>query len=138
MPRLSPELSLPARIEGIVAHRAALFEETSEIRRALICRAPTSPGVSQAVAASDNLFLEDLKTTFAPELSGLPAAARGAYLGAMDAATSWDVWDRLRSTSGFSVRGTRRVISLVLEALFAGTDDGGRPGAAAGSTPRAS
>jgi hypothetical protein len=94
--------------------------------------------VGQAVAASANPFLEDLKATFAPELSRLPATVRGEYLGAMDAAASWDVWDRLRSTSGFPVRGARRVVSLVLEALFAGTDAGGRPGAAVGSTPRAS
>ena len=41
MPQLSPKLSLPTRIERTVAHRAALFEETSEVRRALACRAPT-------------------------------------------------------------------------------------------------
>src|SRR5580698_8742971 len=66
MPQLSPRLSLPTRIERTVAHRAALFEETSEVRRALACRAPTCPGVGQALAASDRLFREDLKATFAP------------------------------------------------------------------------
>ena len=35
MPQLSPRLSLSTRIERTVAHRAALFEETLEIRRAL-------------------------------------------------------------------------------------------------------
>ena len=45
MPQLSPRLSLSTRIERTVAHRAALFEETSEIRRALVCRAPTCPAV---------------------------------------------------------------------------------------------
>src|SRR5271170_3542067 len=56
MPQLSPRLSLSIRIERTVAHRAALFEETSEVRRALVCRAPTCPGVGQALAASDDLF----------------------------------------------------------------------------------
>ncbi len=124
MPQLSPKLSLSTRIERTVAHRAALFEETSDVRRALVCRAPTSPGVGQALAASDDLFLEDLKATFAPELTGLPATSRAEYLGAMDTGTSWEVWERLRTTSGVPVRGARRVMSLMLEALFAGTEDG--------------
>jgi AcrR family transcriptional regulator len=134
MPQLSPKLSLPTRIERTVAHRAALFEETSDVRRALVCRAPTAPDVGRALAASDNLFLEDLKAAFAPELTGLPASNRAEYLGAMDAGTSWEIWDRLRTTSGVPVRGARRVMSLILEALFAGTADDGRPGAAVGST----
>jgi TetR/AcrR family transcriptional regulator, regulator of autoinduction and epiphytic fitness len=135
MPQLSPRLSLSTRIERTVAHRAALFEETSEVRRALVCRAPTSPGVGQALAASDGLFLEDLKATFAPELTGLPAKSRAEYLGALDTGTSWEVWERLRTTSGVAVRDARRVMSLILEALFAGD---GRSGAAVGSTPSAS
>ncbi len=138
MPQLSPKLSLPTRIERTVAHRAALFEETSEIRRALACRAPTSPGVGQALAASDSLFLEDLKATFAPELTELPASRRDEYVGAMDAGTSWEVWDRLRTASGVPVRGARRVMSLMLGALFTAPEDDGGPGAAIGSTPRAS
>src|ERR1700689_3658729 len=98
MPQLSPNLSLSTRIERTVAHRAALSEETSDVRRALVCRAPTGPGVGQALAASDDLFLEDLKATFAPELTGLPATSRAEYLGALDTGTSWEVWERLRTT----------------------------------------
>jgi TetR/AcrR family transcriptional regulator, regulator of autoinduction and epiphytic fitness len=134
MPQLSPKLSLPTRIERTVAHRAALFEENSDVRRALVCRVPTSPGIRQALAASDNLFHQDLKATFAPELTGLPAASRAEYLGAMDAGTSWEVWDRLRTTSGVPVRTARRVMSLLLQALLASSEDAGRPGASLGST----
>ena len=75
MPQLSPRLSLATRIERTVAHRAALFEETSEIRRALVCRAPTAPAIRQALAAADDLFLQDLQATFAAELAALPASS---------------------------------------------------------------
>jgi AcrR family transcriptional regulator len=126
MPQLSPRLSRATRIERTIAHRAALFEETSEIRRALVCRAPTSPAVREALAAADNLFLEDLKATFAPELADLPTSARAEYLGAMDTTTSWEAWERLRTTSGVPVRGARRVMSLILDALCTCTE-GGRP-----------
>jgi TetR/AcrR family transcriptional regulator, regulator of autoinduction and epiphytic fitness len=129
MPQLSPRLSLSTRIERTVAHRAALFEETTQVRRALMCRAPTSGAVRQALAASDNLLLEDLKATFAGELADLPATSRSEYLGAMDTGTSWEVWERLRTTSSVPVRSARRVMSLMLEALFAGVEDGGRRGA---------
>src|ERR1700728_1526736 len=49
LPQLSPRLSLPTRIERTVAHRAAHFEEISAVRRALVCRAPTSPAVRRAI-----------------------------------------------------------------------------------------
>jgi len=135
MPQVSPKLSLPTRIERTVAHRAALFEETSYIRRALMCRAPTCPAVGRALEASDNLFLEDLKATFSPELAGLSAASRAEYLGAMDTGTSWEAWERLRATSGVPVRGARRVMSLILEALFAGSEGVGLRTGTVGRTP---
>jgi AcrR family transcriptional regulator len=134
MPQLSPALSLPTRIERTVAHRGALFEDISEVRRALVCRAPTCPGVGQALAASDDLFLEDLEATFAPELAQLPEASRADYLGAMDAGTSWEIWDRLRTTSGVPVRGARRVMSLLLASLLAAGEGVSRPVASGGST----
>ena len=138
MPQLSSKLSLSTRIERTVAHRAALFEEDAEIRRALICRAPTSPSVRRAVTAADTLLLEDLQATFAPELAGLSEPARGEFLGAMDTGTSWEAWERLRTTSGIPVRRARRVMSLMLESLCAGTEDGLRLGAAVSPTPAAS
>jgi AcrR family transcriptional regulator len=121
MPQLSPGLSLATRIERTVAHRATLFEETSEVRRALVCRVPTAPAIRRALAAADNLFQQDLQATFAAELEALPESTRAAYLGAMDTGTSWEAWERLRSTSGMPVRGARKVMSLMLEKLCAGT-----------------
>ena len=121
MPQLSPLLSLSTRIERTVAHRAALFEDISEVRRALACRVPTSPAIRRALAAADKLFLLDLQATFEAELEALPESARAEYLGAMDTGTSWESWERLRSTSGMPVRGARKVMSLMLEKLCAGT-----------------
>jgi AcrR family transcriptional regulator len=135
MPQLSPRLPLSTRIERTVAHRAALFEETSEVRRALVGRASTAPAIRQTVAAADNLFLQDLQATFGAELAALPASSRTDYLGAMDTGTSWEAWERLRNTSGMPVGGARKVISLMLQKLCTGTADGGRPGEAVGTAP---
>jgi AcrR family transcriptional regulator len=117
MPRISPELSLATRIERTVSHRATLFEEISPVRRALVRRAPSSPGVRADIGAADRLLLEDLKATFAPELAELTAAARAEYLGAMDTVSSWEAWERLRATSGTPVRVARRVMTRLLTSL---------------------
>jgi AcrR family transcriptional regulator len=123
MPQLSPKLSRSTRIERTVAHRAVLFEETSQIRRALVRRSPTSPAIRQALAAADDLFLQDLQATFGAELASLPTSTRSDYLGAMDTGTSWEAWERLRTTSDIPIRGARKVMSLMLEKLCAGTAD---------------
>jgi hypothetical protein len=51
----------------------------------------------------------------------------------MDTSTSWEAWERLRSTSGVPVRGARRVMTLILGALCTCTE-GGRSGPAARTT----
>ncbi len=117
MPRLSSRLSLASRIERTVAHRAVLFEEISPVRRTLACRAPSSPAIAQAIAAADNLLLEGLRTTFAPEISELAPALRGEYLAALDASSSWEIWERLRNPSGLGVRAARRLMTRLLTVL---------------------
>jgi TetR/AcrR family transcriptional regulator, regulator of autoinduction and epiphytic fitness len=135
MPQLSPKLALSTRIERTVAHRAAFFEEIAQVRHALARRSFSSAGVRQVVRAADSLFFEDLKATFAPELAELPGVARAEYLGALDTCTSWDAWERLRTTSGAEVRSARRVMSLMVAALFTGSDVDGRRGAAVSTGP---
>ncbi len=116
MPHLSPRLALDKRLERTVSHRASLYEEVSPVRRAMVPRLSTSPGVSDVVYLADALLLENLKSTFAPELSPLPDNVRNEYLDAMDTATSWEAWDRMRRTSGLQVRAARRVMARLLAA----------------------
>ncbi len=118
LPRLSPRLSLATRIERTVSHRAALFEEISPVRRALVRRVPSSLGVSRGLRAADGLLLENLKATFAPELA-VSADLQSEYLGALDTASSWETWERLRTTSGNPVRAAKRVMAHMLTSLAA-------------------
>ena len=53
----------------------------------------------------------------------------------MDTCTSWEAWERLRTTSGIPVRGARRVMFLMLTALCPDAEDGGPLRAAVGPTP---
>jgi TetR/AcrR family transcriptional regulator of autoinduction and epiphytic fitness len=119
MPRVSAKLALATRVERTVAHRAALYEEISAVRRALARRVPSSKGVTATIAAADALLLEDLKATFAPELAALSPSAALEVLEAMEVATSWEAWERLRTGSLLQTRGARRVMTRMLEALCA-------------------
>jgi AcrR family transcriptional regulator len=128
MPIISPKLALHTRLERITAHRATLYEEISRIRRALVRRMATSEGVCAAVHAADALLLENLKETFAPELSGLPASSRIEVLEAMDVVTSWEAWERLRTISLLQVRPAKRVMARLLDALCTTSAAHGRRG----------
>ncbi len=117
MPFISPKLALATRMERITAHRATLYEEVSPIRRALVRRMTTSESVTAAVHAADTLLLESLKETFEPELAALPAGSRIELLEAMDVASSWEAWERLRTISLLQVRAAKRVMTRMLDAL---------------------
>jgi TetR/AcrR family transcriptional regulator, regulator of autoinduction and epiphytic fitness len=134
MPHVTPKLALATRLDRTIAHRATLYEEIGPVRRALMRRVATSPGVSDAIAASDGLLLENLRATFSAELEALPPNQRGEHLEALDTASSWEAWDRLRTVSRLQVRGAKRVMGRTLEALCAASEDAGRcdePAAAA-------
>ncbi len=119
MPRLNARLTLDKRLERTVSHRAALYEEVSPVRRAMVRRLPTSPGVSDVMYLADALLLENLKATFATELSPLPDNVRDEHLEAIDTATSWEAWERMRRTSGLQVRAAKRVMARMLAAMCA-------------------
>jgi hypothetical protein len=78
---------------------------------------PTSKGVTATVAAADALLLEDLKETFAPELAALTTSSRLEVIEAMDVASSWEAWERLRTVSLLQTRGAKRVMTRMLVAL---------------------
>ena len=117
MPTFSTKLAVATRLERTVAHRAALYEDISPIRRALARRAPSSKGVAATIAAADALLLEHLKETFAPELAAVTASSRIEVLEAMDVVSSWEAWERLRTVSLLQARGAKRVMTRMLEAV---------------------
>jgi TetR/AcrR family transcriptional regulator of autoinduction and epiphytic fitness len=119
MPSISTKLALATRVERTVSHRAALYEDVSPIRRALVRRMPTSKGVTATIGGADALLLENLKETFAPELAALATSARLEVIEAMDVATSWESWERLRTVSLLQTRGAKRVMTRMVDSLCA-------------------
>ncbi len=126
LPRVSPRLSLPTRIDRMVSHRATLYEEVSPVRRAVTRRASTSPAVAAAVASGDAMLLENLKHVLSHELGQMPPGISEDHLEAMDIATSWEAWERMRRGSHLPVRSAKRVMARTLTVLC--TSDEPSPG----------
>jgi AcrR family transcriptional regulator len=117
LPTFSPKLPLTTRIERTVRHRSVLYEEISPVRRAAIRRAGSAPEVTELIAHTDGLLIENLSTAFAPELAAAPDSDDETLI-ALDAATSWEAWERMRRRSNLSPTNTRRVMTRTLRALL--------------------
>jgi AcrR family transcriptional regulator len=118
LPRFSASLALPTRIERTVRHRSVLYEEISPVRRAALRRAPTSSGVTELLVHTDGLLRENLSASFAPELEKRPESESIDTLVALDAASSWECWERMRCRSDLNVVATRRVMARTMGALL--------------------
>jgi len=118
-PEVSPELALPLRIDATVTYRSVLFEDISPVRRAAVRRAGSSPDLTAAIGMSDLLLSENIRTAFAPELTAHDEEESDELLNAMDAASSWEAWERMRRGSELPVDTARRIMTRTLAALLA-------------------
>ncbi len=121
VPDISPDASQRARIDAAVHYRSELFEDIAPVRRATVRRSGTSPDITAAIMLSNTLLAQNLSETFTSELAGLADDDRTELLAAMDAATSWEAWERLRRGSDLSVSTARRVMARTLSALLCTT-----------------
>lgn len=113
-----PTGSRAARIDGIVAHRAELFETVAPSRRSALLRMHKSPELQKQQALLAAHLREQLARTFEPELSALDADAADEALELLDLHTSWETWDRLRTWQHLSVERSRRILAeLIRQAL---------------------
>lgn len=106
------------RIDGIVAHRAELFETIAPARRSALVRMHTSPELqAQHVYLAAHLRRQ-LTRTFEPELSALDRSTKAETVELLDLHTSWDTWERLRRWQRLSVPRSRKLVNrLVTQTL---------------------
>ncbi len=112
-----PTLPLETRITQTVRARARLYEDTTPVRRAAFTMAVGSAQVAHHIAAANSFTRSLLATTFGPELTA--AAEEGKHLlEAVDAAASWEAWDRLRTAQALGPTSSRRTMKRTLRALL--------------------
>jgi AcrR family transcriptional regulator len=116
------DLPSTQRVDRTVRQRSRLFEAIGPVRRAVVSLASRSDELADELAESSAFLRSQLEVTFAPELE---AASDGAtdLLDAVDAAASWEAWDRLRHGQHLSAVAARRVMVRTLRALFGLTGD---------------
>jgi AcrR family transcriptional regulator len=108
--------SLSERVDVVVEGRAALWEGVTPTRRAALLHVHDSPLISSTFARIDRKLRRAVEISFAPELEDEPSE----LLDALDAALSWDNWNRLRVAQGCSVARARRILTFTVHALIAG------------------
>ena len=112
------EGSRAERVEGVVGHRASLYEQIAPVRRAALRQEPFSPAVRETLAQARRLLRRQLAASFAAELQRLDASQRATVVAAIEAATSFAVWDSLRVEQRLSVSAARAAVATTLLALL--------------------
>jgi hypothetical protein len=108
-----PDAKLEQRARALVAHRCGLYERIRNYRRA----DETVRWSSPTLQANYDRFVRDQRhelLRWLPEL----AEADGEGIDALEAATSIELWERLRGPQKLSARRTRATIERAVLALL--------------------
>lgn len=112
--------TLEDRITETVERRCELYEVVTPVRRAALLIRHRSPTIDENLAFLAKLLREQLATTFAPELAAVAdeRGSRCALVDALDLATSWEAWERLRTSQALTRDRARTVVHLSLRSLL--------------------
>jgi AcrR family transcriptional regulator len=108
-----PRGTLAARATALVARRVAFFERIGPYKRAGNVKRWRSPFIAARHAELVRVLRADL-LHWLPELRGAPAAA----LDAVELATSFEAWDRLRSEQKLSRGRAQAAVERAVLALL--------------------
>lgn len=103
--------TLSERVDGIVAHRAELFETVAPVRRSALALRHAIPALQAQQTKMAAHLRGQLIRTFESEVSALDADAGDNLLDLLDLHTSWETWDRLRTWQGLSVERSRQLVT---------------------------
>jgi AcrR family transcriptional regulator len=122
---LSADGPFASRVAALVGNRSEVFEMVSPVRRLAVRLAPQSPPIREELARFGRFFRQQVADVFGAELARAKANLRAGadddtLLDAVDAATSWEAWERLRTAQGLSVPDASRVVTFTVSALLAG------------------
>ena len=127
--RIPSEAPLERRVDALLAQRSKMYEIMTPVRRDGLIRASESAGLHSVMVAGDAWLRENTAAVFAPELASHPdARTRGGLLDALETATSWAAWDRLRSRRALGRTATTKAIRQTVLALLADRPARSHPG----------
>ncbi len=111
-------LELTERVGRFVAQRARLMEAISPVRRAAVLQEPFSAEIARRLDGPRRLARVETGRVFEAEIDSFPNRERRELLAALDAASSWPVWDTLRRHQKLSVTESRQVMERTFRSLL--------------------
>lgn len=105
------------RAAALVAQRTLLYETIAPVRRMAVRLAPRSRPIGAELARADATLRAHLAALFAPELAALRPARRADVVEALDALTSWETWERLRTAQRLEPDEAARVVTTTVLGL---------------------
>ena len=112
--------SFDRRLKLFLESRAVLFEAISPVRRMAVRLAPTSRPIRRDLGIANDLLRAQVLEMFEIELSVLAPAPRRDAVEMLDAWTSWETWERLRTVQGIPERRSRRIVSAMVRSVLDG------------------
>jgi len=113
---IPPSLDLAERVDRTVRRRGRLYDTVTPVRRASMPLVAHSPDVANWIASCNALLRDHITVTFGPELER--AGDDPDLLDALDAASSWEGWERLRRQQHLSRPAALRVVARTLRSLL--------------------
>lgn len=104
--------SAPARLRAVVAHRAAFFEQIAPYKRAAVAQASGSPFLQARHRTLGAVLRADLRRRV-PEVDRAPREVAAA----IELATSFEAWDRLRTDQRLGPARAQQVVERIVLAF---------------------
>jgi AcrR family transcriptional regulator len=117
LPDVDGDGSLAGRIDALVRARDELFDSASQLAEANVAVGQPTRSLERA-RGTRSVLRRQIERTFQRELALEVGSAR-LLLDAVDAVTSADTWEYLRSELGRSPDEAREVMGIALNALLA-------------------
>ena|SRR5208282_155656 len=115
---IDPQLPFEKRLALFVRNRAKIFEYVSPVRRASLRLEPSSPEVKRRMRHAYEIARDQAFRAFSSEIAAFAPNESADTTSALDAASSWEMWDFLRRRAGLSERQASRVLERAIRALL--------------------
>ncbi len=115
--------SLEHRIRALVSQRLRAHDASAAVGRAAVLLEPRSPAVARAFGFRREVFRRQVESHFASELE-LAGGGRADLLDALDAVSSFEHLEYLRTVAGHSRTRTATLTIRTLSALLSGNPNG--------------
>lgn len=116
-----PPGSRDERIDAFVGQRVRILDADAPLRRAARLNEPFSSAIRARLARGRRVLRSQVEQAFAPELDVLAPGPRSELLAALDAVTTWELWDVLRSQQNLSSARARPILERTVRSLLSGT-----------------